>query len=172
MHEGGREQLDLGDIAANVQELDIFADTVWLGEDDREPRHEIAEHALQGDADSEPGHADAGDQRRDLEAELVEPHHGREQHDDDLEDADDQQSHGRLHRLLLQSSIHELADPSGHDRACGQDHQRAEYLESVTDREIQDDVSDGHRTLLGVALRAGRQHNTEMPELPNVTVYI
>ena len=148
--ESCREELDPRNVAAYGQELDVFADAEGLGEDDRESGHEVAEHSLQREADPEAGHADAGDQRRDLEAELVERHHDGKEHDDDLEGADDQKPHRWLH-LLLEPLIHEVADPSGHDRAGGQDDQGSDHLKPITDREVQDDVFHGHGGLLGRA---------------------
>src|SRR5438093_729188 len=150
MQERGREELDPRNVAAYGQELDVFADAEGLGEDDREAGHEVTEHSLQREADPEAGHADTGDQRRDLETELVERHHGGKEHDDDLEDADDQKPHRRLH-LLLEPPIHELTDPSGHDRAGGQDDQGSDHLKPITDREVEDDVFHGHGRLLGLA---------------------
>ncbi len=53
-----------------------------------ESGHEVAEHALQRDADAETDDADPGHEGRDLESELVERDHHREEHDDQPEDTD------------------------------------------------------------------------------------
>ena len=101
----GGGQLDRGHVALDAVHLDVLADPEGLGEDDGQPGHDVAQHALQREADADARHADAGDERRDLEAELVERHHERHDQDHDADHAHEEDPHGRLHLLLLEALV-------------------------------------------------------------------
>jgi hypothetical protein len=100
--------------------------------------------------DPQPGHADAGHERGDLEAELVErDHHGEEQHHDP-DGPDDQLPHRRLERPALEWALGQVAGPPGDEEPDAEKHHGAEHLESVPDHEIKDQLLRGHGDLLTV----------------------
>jgi hypothetical protein len=52
--QGRRKELDARDVAVHAQQLDVLADPVRLGENDREPGDQVAEHPLQREAEPSP----------------------------------------------------------------------------------------------------------------------
>src|SRR5882762_10692387 len=155
MEQRRREQLDRHDVAVHADQLDVLAYAKGLGENDREPRHHVAQHALERDTNAQAGDADAGDQWSDLEAELVERHDAGEEDDDDLDRAHDELPQRRLDRPLLEPVIGEATDPAGGDRADGQDGEGPQHLESVTDQKIEDEIGRHDGQLLSTRLRDG-----------------
>ena len=123
--EDGRGQGDHGHVALLFVYLDVLAHAEGLREDDGQPRHEVAEHALHGEAHAETGDADTRDQRRDGEAELVEGDHAGHDHDEKLDDAHEEVPHGRLHLLLLEAPVDEPAQPFRGDESHRENGQRA-----------------------------------------------
>ena len=120
VHERGREDIDLDDITMDSEERHMFSDSVGFGEDDRQTGNDIAQDALQGETDTEVGHAKPGDQRRDLQAELAQRDQKAEDHHQGLHDAQKQQAEWRLHVLLIQPALEETparlcGEQGGHD---------------------------------------------------------
>ena len=61
MPQRGCEEADVEHFAFFVADRDVIADVEGLGEDDRQPGGDVAEHALQGQGDAGAGDAEAGD---------------------------------------------------------------------------------------------------------------
>ena len=144
MQQRGRGQVDGHHVAAHAEHLDVFAHPERLGEDDREPGHQVAEHALQREAEADAGHAEAGHQGRHLEAEVVEGDQDREQHDDDAQHAYQEHPHGRLHGAPAEALVDETADPAADEETGDQDDERAEHLDAVAGGETDDETLDVH----------------------------
>ena len=88
---------------------DVFPDTKWLGENNGQAGDQIAQHALHGEAHAHARHAEAGDERPQLHAELLDRNQDREQHDGQLGDANEKHSHRRLHLPLGQRGSEDLS---------------------------------------------------------------
>ncbi|HUP37901.1 MAG TPA: hypothetical protein VNC82_20930 [Candidatus Limnocylindria bacterium] len=101
------------------------------------------------------GHADARDERSDLETELVERDHQREQQDDDSHDPHHQTAHRRFERHPYERALDHLAHPPRDGEADDQDDDRAEDLKAVLDQETQDQIGNRRRHLR--VMRAGRE---------------
>src|SRR5512133_111246 len=85
MQQRGGKQVDIGYLAVYPEKFDIFTDGKWLGNNDRQPRNQVGEDSLHGKADADPGHADSGDERRDLDPHLSQRHDPDEGYDQELD---------------------------------------------------------------------------------------
>ncbi len=144
MREGCGEEVDFGDVAVDTEKGDMFADSVWFGEDDREACHDIAQHPLQGEANAEPCDAESCNEGRNLQAELVQ---GDEQPHDDhqgLDDASQQQAKWGLKVLLTQPALAEPSDGPGRKQRDHQDQRRSNDAEAVLHDILGDQVRQRH----------------------------
>ena len=60
MQQRGRKKFDAGHLSLYAGNFNIFAETKGFGENNGQPGHQIAEHALHGQTNAHAGHADAG----------------------------------------------------------------------------------------------------------------
>jgi hypothetical protein len=67
----GGENVDGVDFAMFSQNVNKFADTKWFGDDDTQTRKQIQKDSLESQTDSHSSDADAGNQRKNLNAELL-----------------------------------------------------------------------------------------------------
>ena len=129
-------RLDVLHLAVDVGDVDVFADAVGLGENDGQPGDEIAEDALQGEADANARHADAGDERGDGNAKLVQDHDECHHHHGEPDDADEERLDGRLQLMPVQPAPKQVAEPAGDGKADDEDDDRANDLHAVVGGEI------------------------------------
>ena len=94
--QGGGEQLDGGDLAMSPQHLDVFAHSKRFGEDNRQPRDDVRKHALHGQANTEAGHTDTGNQRGHVHAGRAGCDHQRKNNHQQAQEPHDQHAHRRL----------------------------------------------------------------------------
>ena len=95
---------------------------------------------MQRDTDTEADDPYAGDQWRDLEAELVEGDHHREEHDDQAQDPDGEHAQRRLHGASLQAPVDDPPQPAGDHRPHSQDDQRAQHLKAIANGEVEEKI--------------------------------
>ena len=67
LQQSRRRQLYAPNDATTVEHGDVFADTKWLGEDDREPGKDVAQKSRNSDADTNTRDRSTRDQRRHLD---------------------------------------------------------------------------------------------------------
>src|SRR5437899_12629339 len=110
MDQLGGEQLDAGDLAVDAGNFDVFADAKWLGEDDGQTGHDVAEHALHRQPNADATYANTGNQRRDLDANLVEHHHKNQPHDRQADQTHEEQADRRFDMMFAQPFVEPPAD--------------------------------------------------------------
>jgi hypothetical protein len=126
--EGGAEQLDLEHLALLLRDRDEVADAERLREDDRQPRDQVAEHALHGERDSCTREAQAGDQRQQLHAEVLQRHDDEHPEHQQVHDAPDQGEYRRLELEPGERALQDAAGPAAGEKARRQDQQGHQQL--------------------------------------------
>jgi hypothetical protein len=126
--ERGVEQLDIQHLALLFRYRDVVADPERAREDDRQPGHQVAEHALHGERDPRPGDAESRDQRQELHAEVLQRHDHEETQHEDVRDALDQGAYRRLETELGERPPERAARPAPGKEARRQDQHRDQQL--------------------------------------------
>ncbi len=122
----------------------MFADPVGFGEDDREAGHDIAQDALQGKAHPQAGHAEPGDQRRDLQAELIQRDEKPEDHHEGLHQTQQQQTEWWLQVLLVQPAFEEPPHRFGDEQGGHDDQDRPHDSKAVLHDVLSDQIGQRH----------------------------
>src|SRR5262245_42680130 len=122
----------------DAEQLDVLADLEGFGEDDGQPGKQVAEHPLHGEAEPDARHTEEGDDRRDLNSQLVQRHDYGQGEDQELDGPYDQLADRGIGNALLQPASREPADPAGHQRSNDENDDGAENLKAVQEEEVRD----------------------------------
>ncbi|HJR75440.1 MAG TPA: hypothetical protein VJ805_00650 [Nitrospiraceae bacterium] len=95
---------------------------------------------MQGESDSKPGDAEAGDQWSDLEPQLVQGHEKRKCQDHHLCHANQQQFHRCFQVVVVEPLLQQGSYPASHEGAGGKNDGCTQHLEAVSDGVSQHEV--------------------------------
>ena len=134
----GREEFDFCHLPRHAGNLNPFTDAERFGENDAQAGDEIAQHALQGQADADARHADACQRRADGHAQFLQRLEQGHQKDEQPDDAHGQHDNGRLDIFLFQPFPERAPNPPRNDQADGKDDERADDLKAVVGEKSHD----------------------------------
>ena len=122
--QGGVEQRDGFHTTFLLRNGDVFAHAKWPREDDGQPRHDVAQHTLHGQRQTRARHAQAGDHRQQLNAQVLQRHDGKQQYHHYARNRGQQLARRRLQPQLLEQTRRRARHPARHIHADHQDHYR------------------------------------------------
>src|ERR1035437_374976 len=133
MQQRGRDKFDARHLPLHAGNFNIFAEPKGFRENNGQPGHDIAEHALHRQTNAYTSHAGDGNQFHDI-------HSSRAQRDDQCHAEDKQprnahQKHPyrRFHRLARQPAVHQFADPTRDNETNHHHDQRRNERAAVAD---------------------------------------
>src|SRR5436190_1801321 len=124
MRQSRRHQFDPVDQPGLTDHVDVFTHAKWFTEDNRQASDDVAEHALRCQAKTDTEHAQTGDQRSDLDIEIVQSQKRAESQAQQKRKPAGQHTHGRLEAAGGQKLHGPEADPASGKKACQQKRQR------------------------------------------------
>jgi hypothetical protein len=113
LYERRGKQSDRLDLALDPDDRDVFADPIGFGKNDCQPGHDVAENPLGRQRYARAGNAQSGNERQQLDSEVLQGHDCEQGQDRQARHAREQHSHRGFEFQSMQGSCSDTSRTSG-----------------------------------------------------------